>query len=135
MVRAARIALTAYVAGVAAVTLGQRPSGLFERGLRAVTELTGGDLSPAAIEAGANVALFVPLGFLLCRSFPAVRRRVLWAGCVAASTAVELYQWVGPSRDAAVHDVVTNAAGAALGVALSWAVDRATRRVERARHG
>ena len=134
MVRAARIALVLYLGGVAAVTLGQRPNGLFDGGLRAVTDLTGGLLSPAAIEAGANVAMFVPLGFLLCRSFPAARRTLLWALCVAASAAVELYQWVGPARDATVQDVVMNALGAALGVAVSRAVDSLAARAA-ARHG
>jgi hypothetical protein len=137
--RAGRIALALYLAGVAAITLGQRPDGLFDAGLRAVRDLTGGALSSSVIEAGANVALFVPLGFLLCRSFPAAPRWALWALWVAASASVELYQSLGAGREATVRDVVMNSLGAALGVALSWAVDgsvdRAANRRERARHG
>jgi len=124
MVRAARTAMVLYLAGIAAITLGQRPDGLFDPGLRTVLDLTGGALSPAAVEAGANVALFVPLGFLLCRALPAVPRWLLWAACVAASAAVELYQWIGPARDATLRDVAMNSLGAALGVALDLAVSR-----------
>ncbi|WP_051683725.1 VanZ family protein [Blastococcus sp. URHD0036] len=123
MVRAARFALALYVLAAAAITLGPRPDRLFNGGLRAVTELTDGAASSSLVEAGANVLLFVPLAFLLCRSFPAVRPWLAWVLCTGASLTVELWQWAAPGRDATLRDVVTNALGAAIGVALSWVLD------------
>src|SRR5690349_14813947 len=99
MVKAARVALALYVLAGAAVTLGPRPDRLFDGGLDAVTHLTDGAVSNSLVEAAANVALFVPLAFLLCRSFPAVRPWLVWALCVSASAAVELYQYALPGRD------------------------------------
>lgn len=118
--RAARIALAVYLLAGASITLGPKPGRLFASGIRAFD----GALSPQAIEALANVALFVPIGFLLCLSFPAVPRWLMWGLCVAASAAVELYQYVLPGRDATFRDLVTNGLGAALGVGLSWTLDR-----------
>ncbi|WP_409331744.1 VanZ family protein [Trujillonella humicola] len=125
MVRTARLALVLYLLAGAAVTLGPTPEDLFTTGTRTVKDLTGGGLSTAAIEAGANVALFVPVGFLLCLALPAVRRVLLWGACVAASAAIELYQYAGSGRDASVRDLVMNSLGAAIGVVLAWAVTRA----------
>ena len=124
MVTAARIALALYLLAGASITLGPTPDRLFDRGQQAVGEVADGALSGAAIEAGANIALFVPLALLLCQSFPAVRRWLLWALCAAASAGIELYQYLFPGRDASVRDLVMNSLGAALGVALSWALDR-----------
>ncbi|MGY1771894.1 VanZ family protein [Blastococcus sp. SYSU D00813] len=124
MVRAARIALALYLLAGAAITLGPTPAGLFGTGNRAARDLTDGALSSAAIEAGANVLLFVPVGFLLCAAFPAVRRVWLWALCAAASASIELYQYAFPGRDASLRDLVMNSLGAALGVALEWAVTK-----------
>ncbi|MGY1745265.1 VanZ family protein [Blastococcus sp. SYSU D00695] len=132
VVRTARIALALYLVGVAVVTLGERPAGLFRAGLRGVRSLTGGLLSVGDIEAVANVAMFVPLAFLLCRSLPGVRRVAVWALCVGLSTAVELYQWIGPSRDATPRDVLTNALGAAIGVGLDVVLSRLLARRARA---
>jgi hypothetical protein len=123
MVRAARIVLALYILAGAAITLGPTPEWLFGRGERAVGEATDGALSSQAIEAAANVALFVPLGFLLCRSLPAVHRWLVWLLCTAASAGIELYQYALPGRDATVRDLLTNSLGAAVGVALSWAWD------------
>jgi hypothetical protein len=125
MVKAARIALAGYLLAGAAITLGPRPQWLFGRGEQAVGAATHGVLSAGAIEAAANVALFVPLAFLLCRSFPPVRRALIWLLCAASSAAIELYQYALPGRDASVRDLVMNSTGAAIGVALSWALDRA----------
>ncbi|MGY1742170.1 MULTISPECIES: VanZ family protein [unclassified Blastococcus] len=135
MVRGARIALALYLVGVAAVTLGQRPDGLFNAGLRTVVDLSGGTLSPRAVEAGANVVMFVPVGLLLCLAFPRARRLALWLLCVVVSASVELYQGLGPGRDSSVRDVVTNGTGAAIGVVLGWAVEAVHRRRAAARGG
>ena len=123
MVRAARIALALYLLAGASITLGPTPDGLFFRGQLAVREATDGALSVGAIEAGANIALFVPLGFLLCQAFPAVPRWLAWVLCAAASAGIEGYQYLFPGRDASLRDLVMNALGGALGVALSWALD------------
>ncbi|RBY87414.1 VanZ family protein [Blastococcus sp. TF02A-26] len=134
MVRAARIALALYLLAGAAITLGPTPDGVFGRGQRAVGEVTDGALSAGAIEAGANIAVFVPLGFLLCQAFPAVRRSLMWLLCVTASAGIEAYQYLLPGRDASVRDVVMNGLGAALGVLLSWVLDGVLAR-RRARSG
>jgi hypothetical protein len=128
MVKAARIALAVYLLAGAAITLGPRPERIFDAGLRAVFRVSEGALSSGEIEALTNVALFVPLGFLLCLSFPSVRRSLIWLLCAAASAAIELYQYALPGRDASVRDLVMNSIGAAVGVALSWALDRALSR-------
>ena len=124
MALAARIALATYVLGGAAITLGPRPDVLFDAGLSTVRDVAGGSLSFAEIEAGANVLLFVPLAFLLCRSLPSVRRGWIWLLCVGLSGAVELYQSLLPGRDTTPRDIAANALGAALGVGL----DRLLRR-------
>ncbi len=126
------MALALYLLAGASITLGPTPQELFFRGQVAVREVTDGALSGSAVEAGANIALFVPLGFLLCQSFPTVRRWLVWLLCVAASGGIELYQYLFPGRDASVRDLVMNALGAALGVALSWALDRVLARRRRA---
>ena len=121
---AARIALVVYLLAGASITLGPTPDGLFDSGVRTARDASDAALSLSAIEAAANIALFVPLGFLLCRAFPAVSRWLVWGLCVAASAAVELYQYSFPGRDATLRDLVTNSLGAALGVGLSWVLDR-----------
>jgi hypothetical protein len=133
VVRAARTALALYLVAGAAITLGPRPAQLFETGLRAAGRLFDGSLPEGAIEAGANVVLFLPIGFLSCVAFPRVRRGLLWACCTAASAAVELVQALVPGREVTARDVAMNSLGAALGVALAWAVIWALGRRPRAR--
>jgi glycopeptide antibiotics resistance protein len=81
------------------------------------------DLTPtnaySAVELGANVALFVPLGLLAM----AWSSRCRWAHAVllgfAVSGAVEILQDVArPGRTASWADVMANTAGAGLGAAL-----------------
>ena len=70
------------------------------------------------IEFGANILMFVPLGFLLTLLF-----RHPWYGVVLAlvlSAAAELAQIVIPSRQPTVRDILANTLGAALGAALAW---------------
>ena len=77
------------------------------------------------IEFAANVLLFVPLGLLLTLLVDRV-----WIGvavCVAASVAVELAQFVLPSRQASPRDVLANAVGAVLGAGLAWLIMRRRR--------
>ncbi|MCB1297750.1 MAG: VanZ family protein [Microthrixaceae bacterium] len=82
------------------------------------------------VEFGANILMFVPLGLLLTLFF-----RHPWRGVVLAlllSVGVEVVQFVIPSRQPSVRDVLANVLGAGLGAFLAWAiVIRRERRRER----
>jgi VanZ family protein len=73
----------------------------------------------------ANVALFVPLAFLV-----GLATRRWWLGFlvgVAASAGSELVQRALPGRDASLEDLVANSFGAAIGALLALAVVAARR--------
>jgi hypothetical protein len=70
------------------------------------------------IEFGANIVLFLPLGFLLT----ALWRRQ-WIGFVVAlvvSAGAEIAQLALPARTAAPRDVLANVSGALIGGAIAW---------------
>ena len=70
------------------------------------------------IEFAANIAMFLPLGFLLTLLF-----RHPWYGTILAvvlSAGVEIAQIVIPDRQASVRDVISNTIGAAVGAFLAW---------------
>lgn len=70
------------------------------------------------IEFGANILMFVPLGFLLTLLF-----RHHWYGVVLAlalSAAAEVAQSIIPSRQTSLRDILANTLGAMLGAALAW---------------
>lgn len=72
------------------------------------------------IEFGANILMFVPLGFLLTLLF-----RHPWYGvalAVALSAAAELAQIVIPSRQPTFRDILANTLGAAVGAGLAWLI-------------
>lgn len=72
------------------------------------------------IEFGANILMFVPLGFLLTLLF-----RRPWFGVVLAlvlSAAAEVAQIVIPSRQPTARDIVANTLGATVGAALAWLI-------------
>lgn len=72
------------------------------------------------IEFGANILMFVPLGFLLTLLF-----RHPWYGvglALALSAAAELAQVVIPSRQPTFRDILANTLGAGLGAALAWLI-------------
>jgi glycopeptide antibiotics resistance protein len=78
-----------------------------------------------------NVALFVPLGFLLPAAVRTSRR--LWVTLVVAaglSVLIETLQAILPSHTTDVDDVILNTAGAALGflafTMITWTVRRRT---------
>ncbi|MGN6131709.1 MAG: VanZ family protein [Nocardioidaceae bacterium] len=76
-------------------------------------------VGPGDVEAGLNVALFVPVPVL--GAFLAPRVPLLgWAGLVLlASATIELLQLVVlPGRDPAVHDVLANTLGGLVGAFL-----------------
>ncbi len=100
--------------------------------VRRITEWVLSLIGDAAFGAGwieftANVAMFVPLGFLLTILF---RRH--WVGVVVAlllSAGAEIAQAFIPSREASLRDIVANTVGAGVGAALAWIiVTRAERR-------
>lgn len=77
------------------------------------------------LEAGANVLLFVPLGFL-----GASRARRAWVGvavAMIASVAVELSQLLVPGRQATPRDVLANTIGGLVGALLALLVARTAR--------
>lgn len=81
-------------------------------------------------DAAANVLLFVPLGFLYpltraAREDPSPAAVFLLGALLSA--AIETTQALEPARVTSLIDVVTNAAGAALGAALLAAVSRRIR--------
>ncbi|HTH05531.1 MAG TPA: VanZ family protein, partial [Ilumatobacteraceae bacterium] len=72
------------------------------------------------IEFGANILMFVPLGFLLSLLF-----RRPWVGVVLAvvlSAVAEVAQIIIPSRQPTLRDILANTLGAALGAALAWLI-------------
>lgn len=79
------------------------------------------------IEFTANIALFVPLGFLLT----ALLHHPWWGAVTAAalSVATELAQLALPARTASTRDILANALGAATGAALAWLFVRRRNRI------
>jgi glycopeptide antibiotics resistance protein len=74
----------------------------------------------ATLEFGANIAMFVPLGFLLSLVLPS---RIWWIAIIACpviSTGIEVAQHLFLSgRFATVSDVIANSAGGAVGAVLA----------------
>jgi glycopeptide antibiotics resistance protein len=121
----ALLVLGAYVAGLAALTLGPLPERLFDWAYLSLREIEIFEsVRLGTVERAANVLLFVPFGLLLCLALPRVPRLLVWAGCASVSFAVELYQWGLPDRDASPVDIATNSLGAAIGVLLAAGVLR-----------
>ncbi|MCC4908022.1 VanZ family protein [Microbacterium sp. cx-59] len=126
------VALAVY--GLAALVLLISPIGPGEI-VAAVTGWVQNDLGWSTvrqgwIEFGANIALFVPLGFLLTGLF----RRPWWGFALALvlSIGVELVQILLPARLPSPRDVLANALGAAVGAAIAWVVlIRPSRRARR----
>jgi glycopeptide antibiotics resistance protein len=73
-----------------------------------------------------NIVAFVPVGALALLSFPRNWRRawlVAWAGGAALSAVLEISQYV-VGRSADIDDVILNAVGVGLGVALALVARR-----------
>ena len=140
-VRAARIALAAYLACLAFVLLtpsADVPSSsvtwLAEMGTR--LGLPGPLVVPSRVEFIANVLILMPLSFLGSALLPRLTWRDWTAYAFALSGAVETVQaLLFPDRSATFKDVVANTSGALLGaVAFTlavWAYDRFRYRHER----
>lgn len=117
--RPALVALAAYLLLAVGLTVGPLPQKEMLDALVALVGRFTGGVSELAVEAPSNVLLFVPLGFLLARGFPAVPGPVVWALCVLGSVGVEAVQ-AGflPGRVPSLLDVAMNGLGAAIGVLL-----------------
>jgi VanZ family protein len=123
------VAIVAYLALVAVATLGP-PSiagGVFDL----VVRLTGGAMSPRSLEFAANIAMFVPLGFLFVLFLGP--RQWAWALVVGAllTLGIEGVQMVIPGRVPDVRDLIANGSGAVVGVVLGYLAVQPRRRVLR----
>jgi glycopeptide antibiotics resistance protein len=78
----------------------------------------------ALLAAGANVVLFMPVGAALVARLP-LRRAILFAAILSA--AIEATQLLIPGRTTSADDVLTNAAGAALGYVVTRSLWRSLR--------
>ena len=135
VVRAARLALVAYLLVPVLLTLGPTPVQelqAFTRVLqRLAAVLTDGraEISLREAEALANIVLFLPLGLLMPLAWPTVYLTALLAIAAAASLAVEVAQYaLLPDRVPALLDVAMNTAGAAAGLVLGGDGRRLLRR-------
>lgn len=112
--------LVVYVAVVAVVVLSPVSYRSIIHALGDAVDSILGDASFGSgwIEFGANILMFVPLGFLLT-----LLLRHHWYGvllALALSAGVEIAQIVIPSRQPSLRDIIANVLGAALGAALAW---------------
>ncbi len=125
----AAVLLVLYTLVIARLTLlpAGSESGTFGTLDDVVTRLSSGGLTWTQIEVLANVALFVPAGFLL-----AVAARRSWAGvvvCALGSGAIEWAQYAFlPSRVPSLADVEHNSLGGLIGALLAWPLVRLLRR-------
>ena len=115
------VALVAYLAAVARITLLPKPApdATFDVVRVVLARLVehGVPLTYPVLEAVANVLLFVPFGVLV--GLLLRRARVVVVLATTTSAAIELSQLLFlPSRVATVQDVVLNTLGAVVGVGL-----------------
>ncbi|QCB94535.1 VanZ family protein [Cellulomonas shaoxiangyii] len=132
--------LVGYLAAVAAVTLtpGRTHDGSLGVVRTVLAWLTdrGVPLTFEALEAVANVVMFVPFGVLVGLLLGARRWWAVVLLALATSVTIETVQRALPDRFPTVQDVVLNTLGAAVGVAaLAWALPRVLRRPGRTRPG
>ena len=125
---AAAVLLGAYTVVIAKLTLQPAAAERSTFALldRVATRISDGRLDWSQTEIAANVALFVPAGFLL-----AIALGRVWAAialCVVASVCIELAQYrYLPTRVPTVDDVRHNGIGGALGAVLAAPIAYAVR--------
>lgn len=128
-------ALAVVIVGAAVLTLSPLP--IYTRAVPAIARVLDvlhsggapGRLDLHVLEAGANVLLFVPLGFLVALLLPRRRWWLVLLGAALASTAVETVQSVLlPHRIGSPRDVLDNTLGAAVGIGLAAAWQTVQRR-------
>jgi glycopeptide antibiotics resistance protein len=116
------VALAVYAVAVAIVVLAPVS---YEDIINAIGDWLRYDLGIDAFGSGwiefiANIAMFVPLGFLLTLLF-----RHHWYGvaiALALSALAEIAQIVIPSRQPSLRDILANVLGASVGAALAWLI-------------
>jgi glycopeptide antibiotics resistance protein len=123
--------LGAYLIGLALVAFWPTPvdkpvSGALTAGLRYLHKLGApGWLDYHVIEATANVAMFIPFGFLLTKALPAKSWCYVTGMSLLTSTVIEVWQLLFISdRFSSILDIVTNTLGAVIGQATRHLVDR-----------
>jgi len=111
-----------YLWWVASITLGSSPYGASGEGLLSQgLDFAAGHSATAwltfgVVERLANVALFVPLGFLGALAFPRRFWVVPFLLCVSLSCGIETFQGAFlPTRVEDFHDVISNGLGALVG--------------------
>lgn len=126
--RDARAWLIGYVAALTAIAFWPVPvdSGAGPL-LRAITRIFP-ILTYHVIEFGANVLLFVPLGFLMALLLPRKRYLVLPIALIATVSIEGLQGVFLGARTSSVLDVVANATGACVGLVLAEVVPAVRRR-------
>lgn len=118
--------LLACVALILGVTLGQSQTGLHSSNLRPGhsiwLELHDVDVRIGLVNVVGNIALFVPLGFLLVTTLGDSVRRAMIGGALLSATIECLQYQIGRAAD--VDDVLLNSAGALTGavaaVVVAW---------------
>ncbi len=123
MIRPVAALLVVYSGLVAHLTLTDPSQGRWAFSLadRVAVRVSGGALSWTETEVLANVALFVPLGFLLALAFARVWPAV--TACLVASAGIEWAQAAYlPSRVPSSADVLHNTAGGLVGAVLAGLV-------------
>ena len=78
-------------------------------------------------ETAANVLAFIPIGYLMVRSFPPATNRPLWFAFLlglSCSTGMEFYQLLCHDRVPSTTDVLTNVAGTVLGARMALGIDQ-----------
>jgi len=124
----ATLFLGLYLVFIARLTLADPAAGhvVFSLADNWASYLSGGRLQWSETEVLANIALFVPAGFLLA---VVLQRPLLSAAlCVLVSACIELAQqrWF-PSRVPSIADVQHNGLGGVVGALLAWPVSRTGR--------
>lgn len=117
-----------YLALVAWVTLGPQPLG--EAGTSWLRALTGSFASNPAtawvtydvVEFTANIAMFVPLGWLFLSLLGARRWWLALLFGIAVTCFIEFFQQFLPTRVPDLRDIIANSLGAAIGVGIGLAI-------------
>lgn len=126
--RSAGALLALYTVVVAKLTL--QPAAAEERAFglldRVMSHLSSGRLDWTETELLANIALFIPAGFLLAVVLGRVWASVLL--CLTASICIELAQYrYLPTRVPTMDDVQRNTIGGAIGAVVAWPAAHALR--------
>jgi glycopeptide antibiotics resistance protein len=124
----AAVLLGLYAIVIAKLTLqpSQAEQGTFGLLDRVMTRVSDGQLDWSQTEILANIALFVPAGFLL--TIVLGRAWLAAIACVLGSICIELAQQrYLPSRVPTIDDVQHNGLGGAIGSAVAWPIAYAIR--------